>query len=304
MASASEWLELEPMYIPLPFGLDYLREQVPSPGSISDLPHTLELDLLKQQMPRPGSFSDLSETTTESSHQHLAELSFASFELAPALSEHLIKEERQGPSPKEPKTRQSANDADRRWWARSDQELVCPITNFPIYLLPYPPFKFRVDPETSGPHILVDGKVLAMQLIVYGQCSGIRELQDSDIISLDNYIQRCKFSLAKPGFVRDLARTVVAGASSADRARASEELKQLRVSARAELSKLKRIQDNRSLKVQQLKEQASQKRPSEKKAKGRFKPPPGLEHMTDAPSHQIKSLSSPVRSPRGDMLSL
>ena len=45
----------------------------------------------------------------------------------------------------------------------------------------------------SGPHTLVDGKYLAMQLIVNGKASeNIRELTESDIHALDDYMQRCK----------------------------------------------------------------------------------------------------------------
>ncbi|CAK8999012.1 unnamed protein product [Durusdinium trenchii] len=87
-------------------------------------------------------------------------------------------------------------ESDCRWWTRVRQPLVCPLTNFPIRLLPYPPFKLRCDPQKPSPHTLVDGKFLAMQLIVNGKASGIRELTESDIHALDGYMQRCK-TLAK-----------------------------------------------------------------------------------------------------------
>jgi hypothetical protein len=40
---------------------------------------------------------------------------------------------------------------------------------------------------------LIDGKYLAMQLIVDGKALGLRQLVASDIHALDTYIQRCKF---------------------------------------------------------------------------------------------------------------
>lgn len=51
----------------------------------------------------------------------------------------------------------------------------------------------------SGPQILVDGKLLAMQLIADGHAThGLRPLENSDIQALDSYIQRCK----QLGFLR------------------------------------------------------------------------------------------------------
>jgi len=52
-----------------------------------------------------------------------------------------------------------------RWWTLSRIILTCPLTGFPIHLLPYPPFKLRVHADKPWPHVLVDGKFLALHLI-------------------------------------------------------------------------------------------------------------------------------------------
>merc|ERR1719491_1077604 len=36
---------------------------------------------------------------------------------------------------------QSYSDSDRRWWRKLPHPLSCPLTQLPISLLPYPPFK-------------------------------------------------------------------------------------------------------------------------------------------------------------------
>ena len=55
-----------------------------------------------------------------------------------------------------------------------------------------PPKQFFAIRNSPGPQILVDGKLLAMQLIADGHANGLRPLENSDIHHLDSYIQRCK----------------------------------------------------------------------------------------------------------------
>ena len=135
---------------------------------------------------------------------------------------------------------------DNRWWTRSRQQLMCPLTNFPIQLLPYPPFKLRTDPSKQNPYMLVDGKFLALQLIVNGRAGpGIRELLPSDLTALDEHIHRCKLGPCRPDVARGLAEEMATAPNQAERARAAKELQKLRSKARSELGKLRRIQENR-----------------------------------------------------------
>ncbi|CAJ1327879.1 unnamed protein product [Effrenium voratum] len=128
-----------------------------------------------------------------------------------------------------------------RWWAKPTSPLLCPLSGFPTCLLPYPPFKLRVDPSRATPHCLVDGKFLALRCIVTGQYAACgRELQETDIIALDEYVHRCKLGPFRPSRALDLQTA----ASHGDQ-KAAEDLKRLLAAAHAELGKLKRIQENR-----------------------------------------------------------
>ena len=136
--------------------------------------------------------------------------------------------------------------ADTRWWTKLQEQLLCPLTRFPIRLLPYPPFKLLVDVTNPGPHFLVDGKFLAMKLIVDGHPgAGIRELEQSDILALDDYMQRCKLGPFRPGTANALQEEVRTAQKECDRIRAALELKKMQQKTSAELAKLRRIQDNR-----------------------------------------------------------
>lgn len=119
--------------------------------------------------------------------------------------------------------------------------MCCPLTHFPIALLPYPPFKFRVYPKRSSPSRLVDGKSLAMQIIVSG-CLVVchRELEPSDIEALDQYVHRCKLGPFRPSRALELSKRAVSGQHEA-----AKELQRFRAAARTELGKLRRIQENR-----------------------------------------------------------
>jgi len=138
-----------------------------------------------------------------------------------------------------------------RWWTKPDLPLLCPLTRFPVTLLPYPPFKFRVDPQRSSPHRLVDGKFLAMQLIVSGRFSACgRDLLQSDINALDDYVHRCKLGPYRPGRALALAREVASPQTHPERrVQAAQELESLTASTRTELGKLRRIQENRLMQL-------------------------------------------------------
>ncbi|CAE7913971.1 unnamed protein product, partial [Symbiodinium sp. KB8] len=136
--------------------------------------------------------------------------------------------------------------SDTRWWTKLQEQLLCPLSGFPIRLLPYPPFKLRVDCSKPGPHFLLDGKFLAMKLIVDGRPGeGIRDLETSDLLALDDYIQRCKLGPFRPGTARALQQEIATAKTESDRIRAVEELKKMQQRTKTELGKLRRIQDNR-----------------------------------------------------------
>jgi len=150
--------------------------------------------------------------------------------------------------------KQAAGGASRvRWWARPDLPLLCPLTRFPICLLPYPPFKLRIDPKRSSPHRLVDGKFLAMHVIVTGSYSACgRELEASDLSALDDYVHRCKLGPYRPGRAASLAKEAAEAETQEQRQQAAQEHERFVAAARAELGKLRRIQENRLLQISKV----------------------------------------------------
>lgn len=144
----------------------------------------------------------------------------------------------------------AGNNSRTRWWSRPDLPLLCPLTRFPICLLPYPPFKLRIDPKRSSPHRLVDGKFLAIHYIANGNASACgRELEASDLSALDDYVHRCKLGPFRPGRAHALAQEAASAEAPQRRAQAVEERERFVAAARAELGKLRRIQENRLLQI-------------------------------------------------------
>lgn len=130
-----------------------------------------------------------------------------------------------------------------RWWTAS--KTLCPLSNFPICLLPYPPFKLRISPEKAGPHKWVDGKFLALMVVASGQMTACgRYLQSSDLQALDEYMQRCKLGTFRPGHALKLASDSQCN-SEEDRQQSANDLNKLRSFARTEFCKLRQIQRNR-----------------------------------------------------------
>jgi len=150
------------------------------------------------------------------------------------------------------KTKEKPANGNVRWWTRPSTPLLCPLSGFPTCLLPYPPFKLRVDPTRSAPHRLVDGKYLAMTCIVTGRFVACgRELQTSDISALDDYIHRCKLGPYRPGRAVVLMQQAASSATAEQRDSAAQELERFVAAARAELGKVRRIQENRLTQIQQ-----------------------------------------------------
>jgi len=145
----------------------------------------------------------------------------------------------------------SASDsAVRRWWARSSHPLLCPLTGFPITLLPYPPFKLRSDPRKPNPYKLVDGKYLAMALIVNCDVPACgRKLQVSDLHALDLHIHRCKLGPFKPTRLLQLQLAAASAPSPDARLAAAKEVVRYCNEARAELGKLRKIQESRLMQM-------------------------------------------------------
>jgi len=88
----------------------------------------------------------------------------------------------------------------RRWWTEKDD--VCPLSGFPVKLLPYPPFKFRKNASTklNIQTILVDGKFLVLQVLASWQFEALgRTLTSDDINALDDYIKLYKLGSLKLG---------------------------------------------------------------------------------------------------------
>jgi len=152
-------------------------------------------------------------------------------------------------SPVQKRKQRGGNDGpNSRWWARigPDTTLLCPLNNFPISLLPYPPFKLRMDPKQSSSHRLVDGKSLAMQVCLSRNITVFgRKLQASDLAALDDYVQRCKLGPFRPKRAAQLISAVKAASDKEARQHALKEHESFMNAARVELGKLRSIQENR-----------------------------------------------------------
>lgn len=140
----------------------------------------------------------------------------------------------------------SAIEDPNKWWTRHRCPLLCPLTQFPVCLLPYPPFKLRMAPGKSA-YNLVDGKYLALQLIVnYGSVSACgRQVQASDIKELDHYLQRCKLGPFRPYRVFALIQECSNPYFAEEGKDAMRQLQDFQAAAQAELGKLRHIQANR-----------------------------------------------------------
>jgi len=141
----------------------------------------------------------------------------------------------------------------KRWWTLSKYPSACPLTGFPINLLPYPPFKLCMQAGERFPHTLVDGKYLALQIMSSGSLfvNG-RSLEQDEVIALSQYMHRCKLGPFRPEHALQLAKDAKSPAlEQHERCRAAQELSKLRAAAEAELIKLRRIQMQRLMHLQQ-----------------------------------------------------
>jgi len=93
-----------------------------------------------------------------------------------------------------------------RWW--SDVSEVCPLSGFPVKLLPYPPFKFQVNSDSPRDSCrLVDGSYLVLQVLA-GMCFEAlgRRLTLADVQALDEYMRRCRLGPFRLGWALELLR--------------------------------------------------------------------------------------------------
>jgi hypothetical protein len=146
-----------------------------------------------------------------------------------------------------------AASSSKRWWTLSKYPSMCPLTGFPINLLPYPPFKLCMEAGERYPHTLVDGKYLALQLISSGSLfvNG-RSMEPDEVIALSQYMHRCKLGPFRPEYAVQLAKDAESpNLPQNERCRAAQELRKLRGAAEAELVKLRRIQMQRLMHLHQ-----------------------------------------------------
>mmetsp|Transcript_66127 Transcript_66127/g.121975 ORF Transcript_66127/g.121975 Transcript_66127/m.121975 type:complete len:545 (+) Transcript_66127:66-1700(+) len=126
-----------------------------------------------------------------------------------------------------------------RWWVEVSE--VCPLSGFPIALLPYPPYKFQlgVSAGSAGKSKeavkLVDGPFLVLQVLSTWHFEVLgRQLTGTDITSLDKYMKRCKLGPFRLGKAMKLFSDFTP--------QAKHELEVLRQRAGRKLEGLKHIQ--------------------------------------------------------------
>jgi len=102
-----------------------------------------------------------------------------------------------------------------------------------------------VDPNL-GAHLLVDGKFLALNLIVSeGLTVCGRQMLSADFSAIDDYMHRCNLGPWRQSHVVELRKQITAAKTPKQRKAASKQLELFITSAKREMGKLSRIQANR-----------------------------------------------------------
>eukprot|EP00930_Biecheleria_cincta_P054789 TRINITY_DN41195_c0_g1_i1.p1 TRINITY_DN41195_c0_g1~~TRINITY_DN41195_c0_g1_i1.p1 ORF type:complete len:668 (-),score=125.50 TRINITY_DN41195_c0_g1_i1:51-2054(-) len=123
-----------------------------------------------------------------------------------------------------------------RWWTQ--QPATCPISGFPINLLPYPPFKLRINAGSAHQYALIDPLYFTLEILsTWNFQAGGRTLTAQDISALDLHIRRCKLGPWRLGEAFEHFR---AGSGEGH-----GELEDLRAKAMAKLELIQKIQHNR-----------------------------------------------------------
>jgi len=139
---------------------------------------------------------------------------------------------------------QHASGPDHWWKDLSSEE--CAITGFPLSMLPYPPFHFRMDPNDPETCKAVDAKFLVLQVIATGEFKTCgRNLVDSDVSALDQHVRRCNLGRFRLGNFLRLQNNVAEARSAEDRASAVSALRSEQEDARKQFRKLQHIQSHR-----------------------------------------------------------
>jgi len=120
-----------------------------------------------------------------------------------------------------------------KWWTQVSEH--CPLCDFPICMLPYPPFKLQMREGGAKDYMLVDGTYLLLHVLTTWNFD-VRghPLNVGDIKALDNHMKRCKLGPYRLGHALELLATGTA--------QSQKELEELRASARKKLENLKHIQ--------------------------------------------------------------
>lgn len=90
-------------------------------------------------------------------------------------------------SPGLPAAGQNDASSTHRWWRELSD--ICPVSNFPVALLPHPPFNLHL----ANGVVPVDGHTIVLQVITTGNFSVMGErlnMRQCDL--LDAYMKRCK----------------------------------------------------------------------------------------------------------------
>jgi len=134
----------------------------------------------------------------------------------------------------------------QRWWTQS--RALCPVSGFPISLLPYPPFRLRIETaQQPGQELYVDGKFLALKLVAIGnfQVCG-RMLDGETVVDLEDYLRRCKLGTMQLGRALALGEMLVSlGPEAKQHIKVTDELYEIRGWAKQTLKALRRKQDCR-----------------------------------------------------------
>jgi len=132
------------------------------------------------------------------------------------------------------------------WWKDLDSEERCVLTGFPLSLLPYPPFRFRVDPQNAENCKAVDAKYLVLKLISSGDFTACgRNLVESDVAALDLHMRRCNLGQFRLSRFLRLQKNVAEARSAEERIEAQKILLGEQENARKKFRKLQHIQSRR-----------------------------------------------------------
>jgi hypothetical protein len=120
-----------------------------------------------------------------------------------------------------------------RWWG--DVNDVCPISEFPIKLLPCPPFRLHLNGEETR---LVDGVTLLLTVLATWDFTVLgKQLTNNQIRQLDEHVKRCKLGPYR------LSKAM--GLLAQGTRESQQEFESMRAKAQKRLHDLKHIQRSR-----------------------------------------------------------